>query len=84
MAQQFRNGRSFRKPMLGCKHPHGSSQPSVTPVTGNLITSSGSKRTMNVHGAHIYMQAEHPCILNKSFFKRNEVTFNVLALKEHF
>jgi len=32
---------SSRGPRSNCKHPHGSSQPSVTPVAGSLISSSG-------------------------------------------
>jgi hypothetical protein len=62
--------RSFRGPGFNSQHPNGSSQPSVTPVSGCLMTSSG------LHGNYTDIHAcktiihTHKIKINRSFFKK--------------
>ena len=41
------------------QHPHGSSQPSLTPFLGDLTHFSGLYSGTHAYGAHTYMQAKH-------------------------
>jgi hypothetical protein len=53
MAYGFKStGSSSRGPAFDSQHPHCSSQPSITPVLGYLVLSSGLYRLM-LHGTDI-------------------------------
>lgn len=56
---------SSRRTVCTSQHPHGDSQPFLTPIPGNqspLLASAGSRHT---RGTKAYMQAKHPYKLNK-------------------
>ena len=47
------------------QNPLGSSQPSVTPVSGDLMPSSGLIGTLHTCGEQIYNQDKHQYTLNE-------------------
>lgn len=52
-------GFSSRKPELNSQHSHGGSQPSVTPVSGDMTLLRAFKGIGHVHDTQTYMQAKH-------------------------
>lgn len=45
----------YRGSVLDSQHPHDHLHSSVTLASGDLTSFSGSMRTRNTHGAHIYI-----------------------------
>ena len=58
LAPEFRTGYSSRGPGCNSQHPHGSSQPSITPVAVDPILSFGLSSQLYTYSAQIYIKGK--------------------------
>lgn len=59
MARGSRAFAVLARPRFGSQHPHGSSQPAVTILPGDVHLLLACKATRRVHGTQLYMQSKH-------------------------